>query len=250
MLNFVKLSVAEKPIFIDGHMTRYSIRSNGVVWNNKLDIPMQGGYDKNGYHLVSLTYNKKKYTRKVHRLVALAFIPVPEIYVLLGMTVDNLEVNHKNGVKNDNDVSNLEWVTPAENTEHACKNGLRPSVLNKTKVFDICALLSEGNIRIKDIASKVGVSTESVIKIKNHYNWKRVTEKYDFSSYRFNRGLPGESNPNAKLSEATANCICEMLVNKISVKEISDKLGVSIHCVRNIKYKKTWKHLTKSYTFE
>ena len=70
--------ILEKWIYINGEKTHYKIRSTGEVWNTVTNAPMKGGRDKNGYHIISLTLNKKKYTRKVHRLVAEAFIPNPE----------------------------------------------------------------------------------------------------------------------------------------------------------------------------
>lgn len=78
-------------------------------------------YDKDGYCRVGLYKNNKSNYRGVHRLVAEAFIP-------------NLEnkpiVNHKNGIKTDNRVDNLEWCTNSENDLHAYRLGLRK--VNKT----------------------------------------------------------------------------------------------------------------------
>ena len=71
--------------------------------------------DKNGYSVVDL-YNKgDRRTRRVHRLVAEAFIPNPD---------NKPEINHKDGDKHNNNVSNLEWVTTKENCQHAWKSGL------------------------------------------------------------------------------------------------------------------------------
>lgn len=63
-----------------------------------------------GYVAVSLLKNGVSKRFKVHRLVASAFIPKQE---------DKDQVNHKNGIKNDNRIINLEWVTSSENRRHA-----------------------------------------------------------------------------------------------------------------------------------
>lgn len=71
--------------------------------------------DKDGYIVVTLSIQCKKYNRKVHRLVATEFIP-------------NLaqlpEVNHKDTFKTNNSVNNLEWCTHPANQAHAAENNL------------------------------------------------------------------------------------------------------------------------------
>jgi hypothetical protein len=68
-----------------------------------------------GYFRLTLNKDSKKSNHLVHRLVANAFIPKIEGKEL---------INHKNGVKSDNRVENLEWVTNQENIIHAYQNGL------------------------------------------------------------------------------------------------------------------------------
>jgi len=68
-----------------------------------------------GYLRLSLNKEGNKSNHLVHRIVANAFIPKIEGKDL---------INHKNGVKSDNKVENLEWVTNQENIIHAYQNGL------------------------------------------------------------------------------------------------------------------------------
>ena len=74
---------------------------------NSKDLHGRGKYKR-----ITLCVNGKLIHKSVHRLVAEAFIPNDD-------PEHKIEVNHKDGVKNHNWVSNLEWVTPQENKEHA-----------------------------------------------------------------------------------------------------------------------------------
>ncbi len=71
--------------------------------------------DNKGYLRVRMSLHDRKVSAKIHRLVAIAFIPNPE---------NKPQVNHINCNKEDNRVENLEWVTNGENQIHAYKNGL------------------------------------------------------------------------------------------------------------------------------
>lgn len=75
--------------------------------------------DKKGYLVTDLYRDSKRVTKRVHRLVAEAFVPNPE---------KKPQINHIDGNRHNNAASNLEWVTAGENTAHAWNNGLsKPS---------------------------------------------------------------------------------------------------------------------------
>ena len=91
----------------------YEISSYGRVRHN---LKMIKPSITRGYHSVGLTSAKhKRSTIHIHKLVALAFIPNPEM---------KKWINHKDGNKTNNHVDNLEWCTPSENQKHSWKNGM------------------------------------------------------------------------------------------------------------------------------
>lgn len=101
----------------------YIIYSNGTVKNKHTNKFLKGQVGKNGYRSMILTTIKGKKRVYVHRLVGEAFLE----------NLENKEqVNHINGVKTDNMVSNLEWCTPQENLRHAVKElGFKPPEFSK-----------------------------------------------------------------------------------------------------------------------
>lgn len=78
------------------------------------------------YCAVKFCNETKERTLLVHRLVAKAFIPLPQRFVETGLTYDDLEVNHIDGNPSNNNISNLEWCTKEENMQHAIRTNLIP----------------------------------------------------------------------------------------------------------------------------
>lgn len=104
---------------IDGY-DNYEVNELGQVRNSNTGRILKPNKNARGYWYVVLSKKCKLKTLRVHRLVALAFLP---------NTDDKPEVNHKDANKDNNNVENLEWVTHLENIKHAIDLGLsKPSI--------------------------------------------------------------------------------------------------------------------------
>lgn len=120
---------------IDGYKGKYQVSNLGrvkslyhvVIRKNGHPMPinekiLKPGVSSNGYFTIVLAKNGNKNTRTIHRLVASHFIE----------NIDNKkEVNHKDGDKLNNRVSNLEWVTPSQNIKHSYDTGLKTILTGK-----------------------------------------------------------------------------------------------------------------------
>jgi hypothetical protein len=110
--------------------------------------------DNFGYQRVSFSVSGALSTPRIHRLVGTHFIKNPE---------DKPQINHKNGIKNDNKVSNLEWCTSRENHQHACDMGLIPHAkLTRQKKHLICRMYHEMGVRKSELARTFDVSPPDI----------------------------------------------------------------------------------------
>lgn len=150
---------------IKGFEWRYSISEYGQIASIRRSLGkrlMKPRKKKNGYLEIKLSDSGKRHFFLIHRLVGLHFVPNP----------NNLpEINHKDGNKENNHYSNLEWVTSSENQKHAFRLGLQKVRRGKEHVqsIPINQLDLNGNFvkeweSIKQVKRELGFNTFGIIK--------------------------------------------------------------------------------------
>ena len=154
----------------EGH---YQVSRGGQVRSLKRGVQvMRPAVSRTGYWQVNLYRVGKVKHFYVHRLVAEAFI---------GHIAEGMEVNHKNGVKSSDEVSNLEIVTAKQNIHHAFTMGLIPpmwgensprSKLNEEQVREIRLL--KGKARVGEVAGMFKVSVRTIYFIWEGKTWRHV----------------------------------------------------------------------------
>jgi hypothetical protein len=141
---------------IGGYEDKYRVSRDGSIWSVKNNRLLKPYGDTSGYRVVQLCRDGKRIQLRLHRLVASVFIPNP---------LNLPEVNHLDGDRANNVVSNLEWSTKSDNGKHAY------DVLKRTRT--VRRLTPEQVEEIKnasgssrEIARRLNVSRSSVLRIR------------------------------------------------------------------------------------
>lgn len=155
-------------------LARSFIMKNGMRRTYKEKILSNKGLDKDGYVLRILSKDNKPKTFKMHRLVAQAFIPNQE---------ELPEVNHKNGIKNDNRVENLEWISTSQNQKHSIKvlgnkvlkgEEVGNSKLTEELVLELRYLKATTNVTYTELQNIYGINRSTIHLAVTGRNWKHL----------------------------------------------------------------------------
>lgn len=189
----------------------YKIFENGKIIKLSNNKELKHFKDKEGYIIIS----KKIYnTKRLHRILAIAFIPNPENKPI---------INHKNGIKHDFNLDNLEWCTYSENSKHAYKLGLAKNkkgqentLSKKIYVFDKNLKIIDEVFSLNECSKKYNLTVSTIsyqTKLKL-IHLDKIKTKYIFS---YNKNICFK-----KLSDIEENKRIIYVYN--NKKEIIDKL--------------------------
>jgi len=165
------------PVF--GYEGYYDVTENGDIFSvrtyynkqkktsRKVDIKLKPQPDKDGYLSQMFCVNYKQKLSKVHRVVWESFF---------GKIENGMQINHKDGNKANNNLDNLEVVTPKENTQHSWDTGLRKKQYGKEttnckldfeQVKEIRKMYSEGKSQ-NELGRMFGVHSTNIHYIVNN----------------------------------------------------------------------------------
>ena len=216
--------------------TRYFISNDGLVFTEISNLIMSPSTNKGGYFTIGMRFKNKgkpKYTQ-IHIMVATEWC---------GGYHKDLCVDHLDGNKKNNHYTNFEWVTFSENTYRAYnrtgahkkyfgdknKNCSYPDKL----IHQVCEYLVNGK-SVKETSEITGVSITTIHHLLSGQARNNITKLYKFPD---NLRKPKHE----AIPDEIKNKIKQMYGNKIPIKEISTKIGISYNRVVHVIYDDRYK---------
>lgn len=225
-----------KRYFHDGEPTRYYVSKDGEVYSDISKRILKPNHTLKGYTKLGIFLNgaKKAIPVTVHKMVGKTFH--------LDQWQEGYDIDHINGIKDDNRADNLEWVSRSENIKRAFKNGLKHGIRGNNNpvtvysdelIHQACKYLEQG-ISIKKVAKKVQIPLSYLYTIVRGESRNDIVSQYTipekiYSVSRFHFTKKQEKK------------ILKLRKQGLTAKEILAKIGgnFSVNQVYNVFYKKS-----------
>lgn len=225
----------------------YMISNYGRVWNKYNAQFIRSSIDSKGYlYCVLATTNGPKNIR-IHRLVMMNFAYFDGC--------ENTIINHKDGIKSNCYIGNLEWSSYSENAMHAYSTGLnKKQRIDDEIVKKICHMLENNSNTLLNIAKECNVSVQIVSSIQQRRAHIDISKDYNFDLRKINSNISDdkinelckyfENNP--KKSELFVNEYIIMALNNVNLDSSNMKIFRSALRIYN---KESFKHISCNYNF-
>lgn len=231
-----RLYIMWKKLVLDGIETIYSISDTGEVRNDNRNTILTQNTEQ-GYKTVGIRVNKKPKKCRVHRLVAITYIPNPE---------NKPYVNHIDGNRSNNHVENLEWVTPQENTIHAVQTGLMlPTRKRSVKQYSEQGEFIAEYESITQAAKATNTSGEKITSCckgeritTNGFQWKYSEDNVEVNPVKAN---PQRAVPVAQIDPNTLEVIAIYPTLHAAAEAVNGTQSAITHVLKGDKGTKTHK---------
>lgn len=237
-----------KPINLDFFNDKYLVSNYGNVKTTN-NLILSQTFDTKGYLKVHLFKKYRRKTVKVHRLVALTFLDNPD---------NKPQVNHIDGDKTNNNVTNLEWVTCKENIKHAYENNLAKTGLERHNSKHLLLKDKNNNIisqysNIKILSEIINIDAPKLIKtLKKHkVNISfidNINENYPLD-LKLNAFENKGTNIPIAIYDENMNLLAmySSIISMTKYTSFSEYIGNKAEYKKLIKYKKRGNEYTKYY---
>lgn len=219
----------------------YYISASGVIYSEFYNRILSHKLSPKSYWSIGIVNtNKIRTFVQVHRLV---------YYTWSGISPNSdMEINHRDGRSYNNHLSNLEEVTPLENSRHSMYIlGNKHFVFNEEIVEIVCQMMCKG-MHLNDVyphLQDMGINVDRVAvrELMHHLSrktkfWKDISEKYDFSKYL---------NTRYTYPRDTIHKICKDLESGFHPAQLVSKYNASLKFISALKNHSTHKDITSQY---
>lgn len=163
------------------YLDNYVLSKCGKVYSLKTNKLRKFNINNKGYKMLSIKDRTNKIYKNisVHRFMAMTFLKNENNYKV---------VNHKDGDKNNNNISNLEWCTQKENINHSWANGMSKYSKKNRKYIPVYCIVKESGERlefesVREAARKMNVNQSNLLKLLKgevgkcgNYDWGYLNE--------------------------------------------------------------------------
>ena len=217
-----------RKIYIDGKETFYSVSNLGNVRNDSTKTLMGGYVNNNGYRMVHLRHRINKMC-SVHRLVMKAFCPCEDM--------NDLQIDHIDGNKLNNNLDNLRWCTHLENMR-----SFRSNSIGKCYQYDLEGNYLNTYCNFSEAAKILNLDEEKVWFCMQGVFYK--TGKYQFRNYYKEKIEPWRRNTKAVKVFIYDNLDGKLITSYDSQRKAAEELGITTNTIsRHIKSGKPFKNL-------